>query len=232
LLSVSVLSAQEVKFGAKGGLNISTINVNDTSLAVQEDSKSAIGFHLGGFAEIKLTDKFALQPELLFSLQGAKSEYTETDVETFPGGGVVTGTFENKSTVKTSYINLPILAKFYATEKLFFVAGPQFGFLTSAKGSGESTFTETTTGVGGTTTEVNTITDPTVDIKKNFKGLNVSLGLGGGYFFTENLFAEARYNVGLTNDAKSENDIDLGLVSISTVTAKTNVFQVSVGYRF
>src|SRR5690606_40294848 len=64
-------NAQEIKFGAKAGLNIA----NQTGDV--EDSKSLIGFHLGAFAEIKLAEQFAFQPELLYSIQGAKYEFSD-----------------------------------------------------------------------------------------------------------------------------------------------------------
>ena len=55
------VSAQETRFGVKAGLNLSTFTGD------AEDAKSLVGFQVGGFAEIKLTDKFAIQPEVLFS---------------------------------------------------------------------------------------------------------------------------------------------------------------------
>jgi Outer membrane protein beta-barrel domain len=230
LLSVSLLAAQEVKFGAKAGLNLSTVKttVDGDIVPTNLDNKFLVGFHLGGFAELKITDKFAFQPELIFSLQGAKTELDNTiSITPFPGVNV-TDKYEEKNTLKTSYLNIPLLAKFYATEKLFFVAGPQLGFLLSAKLEGESTSTEITTGLaGGTTTDVTKETFPSEDVKKGYKGVNFALGLGGGYFFTENLFAEARYNLGLSNDYKEEDTADP-----TPVTYKTSAIQLSVGYRF
>lgn len=58
-------NAQEVKFGAKAGLNLSTITGGNLS------GGSRVGFHVGGLAEIGLTEKFAVQPELLLSMKGA-----------------------------------------------------------------------------------------------------------------------------------------------------------------
>ena len=58
-------NAQEVKFGVKAGLNMSTVQGGYYSGAVKP------GFHIGGLAEIKLNDKFAIQPELLYSLKGS-----------------------------------------------------------------------------------------------------------------------------------------------------------------
>ena len=64
---LGVVQAQDVKLGVKLGMNISSLNGNEDNL----DPKD--GWVLGATAEVALTDKFSLQPELLYSQQGAKS---------------------------------------------------------------------------------------------------------------------------------------------------------------
>ena len=212
-------NAQEVKFGAKLGGNLSTASIDAPSVegaAISvPDNKSLVGFHVGGFAEIKLNDKFSVQPELLFSMEGSKFESSSAG-EMFG----VPYSESTESTVKMNYLNIPVMAKYYATEKLFFVAGPQVGFLLSAKQDTDYTFT-----MGGTTESGS---EDGVDVKDDFKSVNFSLGFGGGYYFTENIFAEARYNVGLSNIAEE--------VSEEGVTFepefKLSAFQISVGYKF
>ena len=65
-----------------------------------------------------MVDEFSFQAVLLYSAQGAKSDYSETlnDV-----------TFRYTS-VKLEYIHVPLLAKFYIVEGLSLEAGPQVGF--------------------------------------------------------------------------------------------------------
>ena len=110
VIALSMTSqAQEVEFGAKAGLNIADLGSD------AETSGSRTGFHFGGVAEIKFSEKFSVQPELLYSMQGAKSDITGNEVET-----------------KLDYINLPIMAKYYVMEGLSVEAGPQVGFLMSA----------------------------------------------------------------------------------------------------
>jgi len=95
-----------VKFGANVGVNFATITGDDTS-----DVKSKTSFHLGGVVVIGISEKFAVQPELIYSAQGFKlSEF----------GFNVTG--------KLDYINLPILADFTIAEGFSIQAGPQLGF--------------------------------------------------------------------------------------------------------
>lgn len=104
VFAISFANAQDVKFGAKAGLNLS-------SLANAEGAKTQVGFHLGGYATISVSDKFAVQPELLYSAQGAK----------FEGGSL-----------NLSYINIPVMAKFNVADKFNLEVGPQVGLLMSA----------------------------------------------------------------------------------------------------
>jgi hypothetical protein len=198
VMAFGVSNAQDIKFGAKVGLNVATLNGD------LEDAKSLIGAHLGAFAEIKITDKFAFQPELLYSMQGAKSEYSESE----------TGySYSSEDKYKLGYLNLPLMAKYFATEKLFIEAGPQIGFLMSAKND----YKETETILGETETF-----SGDVDIKDDFKSIDFGFNFGLGYEFTQNVFASARYNVGLS-DINDDG---------SNVKIQNGVLQFSVGYKF
>ncbi len=63
-----------------------------------------------------ISEKFAFQPELLYSAQG--SDYDDED---FSGS------------VKADYLNVPLMAKYYVGEGFSLEAGPQVGLLLSAK---------------------------------------------------------------------------------------------------
>lgn len=223
IFAFGVVSAQEVKFGAKLGANLSTASIGLPAVegveAIIPDNKMLFGFHVGGFAEIGITEKFAFQPELLFSMEGSKFESSSSGSEF---GFTYSETTEEK--LKMSYINIPLLAKFYATEQLFFAAGPQLGFLMSAKQDYDSTFT-----IDGES-ESESFSDK--DVKDQYKSINFSAALGAGYFFTENVFAEVRYNIGLSNVAESQT-VDTGFGTYTfEPEAKINNLQISLGYKF
>lgn len=113
----SFANAQQTRFGVKGGLNLSTVVGGDV-----DDTKTLVGFHVGGFAEINIVEKFFIQPELLFSAQGTK----------------VDGGFGGDVDFKLNYLNIPVLAKYYIVDNKFSVeAGPQLGVLLSAKAEDE-----------------------------------------------------------------------------------------------
>ena len=67
--------------------------------------------------------------------------------------------------------------QYKATPEFFLEAGPQFGFLVSAKAN-------------------------SIDIKDETNSFDFGLGLGAGYWFTEKIGANVRYVAGLTDIAK------------------------------
>lgn len=190
VMSFAFANAQDVKFGLKGGINLSNFTGDI------EDASSKVGFQVGGFAEFKLSDKFAIQPELLYSTQGAK--YKESEVN-----------YLYKETINMGYLNVPVMAKYYVIDKLSIEAGPQIGFLLSAKDKWEETYLgEKYSGKES--------------IKDSFKTVDFSLNVGAGYDFTENVSAGIRYNFGVSNISDFE---DNGKIH-------NNVISLFVGYKF
>ena len=98
-----------IKIGIKGGLNVSNLMGDVKDVAIRTS------IHAGLVAEIIVSDNFSIQPELLYSGQGASA--------TFEGGG----------RYKLDYITLPVLAKFPIAKSLSLETGPQIGFLISGK---------------------------------------------------------------------------------------------------
>ncbi|WP_412559780.1 porin family protein [Winogradskyella sp. MIT101101] len=101
-------NAQDVTFGAKAGLNVSNFSGGDA------DRNSLIGFHVGAVSEISLSERFSLQPELLYSRQGSEAQ----DVVK----------------IKLDYLAIPIMAKYYLADDFSIEVGPQFSFLVNDKG--------------------------------------------------------------------------------------------------
>lgn len=116
VFTLGFVNAQEkadMAFGVKGGLNISTITNADVDGV---NSKSLVGFHVGFFGEFMVSNKFAIQPEVLYSAQG-----TELEFEGISGD------------LKLDYITIPVMAKYYVADAFSLELGPQIGFLVSAK---------------------------------------------------------------------------------------------------
>ena len=119
-------SAQEVKFGVKGGLNISLLSLSG-SIPAGGSTSSNTGFVIGGIADIKINDKLSIQPELLFSNDGGTYQYTNT----VDANINVTGVYGQK--IKTNSLSIPIVAKYNVIDNLSMDAGVQISYLLSAK---------------------------------------------------------------------------------------------------
>ncbi|WP_310381880.1 porin family protein [Flavobacterium sp.] len=108
-LSTSV-HAQLVKFGLKAGLNYANV----TGATLQTDAITS--YHAGLVTEIKLGETFALQPELVYSTQGATYKTALED-------------FKNE----LGYLSIPVMVKIYLGKTVSLELGPQASFLLSEK---------------------------------------------------------------------------------------------------
>jgi Outer membrane protein beta-barrel domain len=106
------------RFGVKAGYNLSDISISGNNVA--SSSSSISGFNIGLLVKIPLCHHFSLQPELMYSGQGAS--LTDTSAQ-----------------LRYNYINVPVLFKYQHGSGLFAETGPQLGFLVSANltGSGK-----------------------------------------------------------------------------------------------
>ncbi|CAN0586715.1 unnamed protein product, partial [Ectocarpus sp. 12 AP-2014] len=114
-------TAQETRFGIKGGLNYSSI-VGDLTQGL----KFRFSGHGGIFLEIDFSEKFKLQPELLYSSQGFQFS---TDLAAIENGGATGDDNDFRTNVQLNFITVPILGKFALNDKWDVEFGPQFGFL-------------------------------------------------------------------------------------------------------
>ncbi len=161
ILIAGTANAQHVNIGIKGGLNVYNINSDNNA---SYDAKT--GFHLGLLGHIHLAPQLALQPELVYSEEGAKYTTAGTEIK-----------------VKLNYINVPLLLQYMFDNGFRLEAGPQVGFLASAKSETNNNST---------------------DIKNNLKSVDFALGAGIGYVHVPSgLGVDARYNLGLSNINKN-----------------------------
>lgn len=109
LLASTCSFAQKFSLGPKAGINIS----NYTGGNIESDA--LVGYHIGGVLNYGFGDHFAIQPEVLFSTQGAKVNNAGA-----------------KNDFKISYLTVPVMLKFKTTGGFYLELGPQVGFRTSS----------------------------------------------------------------------------------------------------
>lgn len=148
VLGLTNVNAQEIKLGIKGGLNFASISGDNT-----ENIDLLTGLNFGFLAEVPISEKFSFQPELIYSGQG----YSFDD-----------------DTIALNYLNIPLIGKYYLTRGLSLEAGPQIGFLLSAKNDKE-------------------------DVKDSFNTVDFGLNFGLGYKLDNGLNFSLRYNLGLSD---------------------------------
>ena len=110
---ISSASFAQLKLGIKGGANIHKLDGQSFK------NEFSFGYHLGGFAEIGLSKKFSIQPEILFSQVNIDTSSKFSDVYDF----------DNISKVKLSYLQIPLLLNYKANEFVSLQVGPQFSIL-------------------------------------------------------------------------------------------------------
>ena len=100
-----------VSFGIKGGINLANVESE-----LYKSSKNVTGFHVGAFSQINLSSHFAIQPEVVYSMQGFESKLPSD--------------YEVKA--RYGYINIPVMIQ-YKIRAVRIETGPQLGFLTNAE---------------------------------------------------------------------------------------------------
>jgi hypothetical protein len=190
-------NAQGLTYGIKGGINYSSLNLDYTSL-----DKSRTGYHIGGFLNVPLSDRFSVQPEVLYSTKGAKVNYDFFD---FLKGNV---------SLDLKYLDVPVLGVYRINPMFELQAGPYASVLLGSQVSNNTLIpflnTSFDTGRG-------------VFSKMDYGfigGVGINLG---------NLGAGVRYNHGLGNVEKLK---QISGLDYTISNARNSVWQVYLGYRF
>ncbi|MEI2738304.1 MAG: porin family protein [Chitinophagaceae bacterium] len=114
LLSSAVMA--QFHIGVKAGTNITKVDGKSFK------DEFRYGYHLGGFMEVRMGNKFVLQPEVLWNQFATKldSNYKNVYQDVFNGN----------SNIKLNYLSIPIVLNYKLIGSfLSLQAGPQFGIL-------------------------------------------------------------------------------------------------------
>ena len=106
----AVAYGQGISGGVKAGLNLANQTFSGNGMTTSPSFLPS--FHGGGYVTAMFSEHFGLQPELLYSVQGAKS---------------------GDESYNLGYVTVPVLVRYSVNDLLSFHAGPQIGILTSAK---------------------------------------------------------------------------------------------------
>jgi Outer membrane protein beta-barrel domain len=169
----STESSMATKFGIKGGLNLTNLHSNNFA-----DNNLKAGFNAGIFSKIPVTPGFSIQPELLYSVKGNKSDYNN----------FLEGSGEYRFNL--GYVELPVLAVVNLSKNFSIHGGGYAAYLAYADIKDVNN-----------NGNINGITDLN---ENNFNRWDFGLA-GGVAFDIENFTLGARYNYGLVDIGKSGN---------------------------
>jgi hypothetical protein len=168
-------AAQQVGGGVKGGVSLGDVPNFDQLLNFTGVTTSQrIGWAAGGFLMVRWENRFALQPEVLYTQKGVKFDVSE-------------GSESGNVRVKTDFLDVPVLARYTVGKGVrgYVFGGPSFDFRMSAK---------VKTSVVGAGSEE--------DVSSEVKSFEFALVVGGGVEFGP-ILLEARWSEGLTDLAKN-----------------------------
>jgi hypothetical protein len=115
LVMTGAANAQKFNFGGKVGSNLTKIS----GKAFKDGYE--LGYHVGAFAEIDVTQKWGIQPEVLWNQTNTKPSSNLNDI---------TGNWQqNTKDIKLNYLTIPVLLRYNVGSLLTLNLGPQFGIL-------------------------------------------------------------------------------------------------------
>ena len=169
-------SDEGISFGVKVGGNISNTS-NGKEISDDGSTDNRYGFNVGAVVHIPISEKFSLQPEVVYSQQGFTTS-SEFDLDLFGVSDIV---------YRLDYINIPIMASYQVVKGLTLQAGPQVGFNINAE-------------VYNNDFDL----DDDNDLSEVINTVDFGAGLGAQYELDFGLFFQARYVWGFSNYVDSE----------------------------
>ena len=182
--------------------------------AIEFKSRYKAGFVGGVDFDYQVASVASVSLGAFFSQQGCRYGNDKTEVSV--GGNVYKYRGFSDASTQLNYLNVPLMANFYVTERFAVKCGVQLG----VNLSGKLKYTETPYSVnenGEVEYEKPIGYKHDVDCKK----VDFSIPVGVSYEY-ENVVIDARYNIGLSETTKI----------VAVKSPKNQVIQFTVGYRF
>ena len=213
-LGVATPAQAQVKFGVKGGLNVTNMTFTKDIF----DASNKTGFFIGPMVKVSLPLGFSVDAAALYDQKSADVKYEYTEI-TSRDPADIDGIreYDGWQKVKQQSINVPVNLRYAvglgSMANVFFFAGPQWGFNIGHKNYG--------TGSHGGYENRNFF---------SFKDSNFSINVGLGATLLKHLQVSANYNIACGKTA----DISYGkaLESIAKARSRSNCWQIALGYWF
>ena len=191
-ITASAQSLLPTKYGIKVGLNFSSLSISSIEGVKPTVNSSQIGIAAGACVHIPLSDKWYINPEVLYSQKGASFNYEFTHSYAMLGSEGEKDEYATTNQLTLSYVELNPTISFKASDKLSLNFGPSVSFLIGEK----YTYTQDPTGNPLNTTHI--LNSGLVEAAS----LDVGLNLGFSYFIAENFSIDNRVYTGFMKAAE------------------------------
>ncbi len=200
-------AVKKIEWGIKAGINASNLIVKSDSKqsleSVEVDTKSLFRGHFGVLMNYHFNNKFALQPELVLSFQGAKAVLNE----------YLGAPLNLKKNLDITYLMLPVNFQYYVSNHFRLELGPQLGYILTKDLEIKGNFE-----FGGQTY---TIQEKIEDLSE----IDFSVNIGLGYIFAKDFVVYGKYNRGLNSiNSNRKKPFDWSIYN--------EVIQMGVEYKF
>ncbi|TPE43405.1 PorT family protein [Pontibacter mangrovi] len=196
----------QATFGVRGGANLANLSGD---LQNEDQFENKVAFHGGVTLNFPVVEEFfSIQPELLYSRKGFKSnseEYTNLLLQKR----------RREGSVDYNYLDLPVLGHINAGP-LYFEAGPQLGYLLSVNNK-----TELYDGDG-----TRIASDKDAKSKDGLSEFELGYAAGFGFNASNGISLGVRYNGAFSDFVKEDLNFEGDLTN-----ARHSVFMLTLGLR-
>ena len=209
LMASAPAQAQGLKFGVKGGFNITSMDIDKSSTAssvYQMGKENKNGWYIGPSVKLSLAGGLGLDGAIFYDQR-------------------ITKVGANDDEVKQQFVYVPINLRYNlglgSNAGIYIAAGPQFGF-----------------NVGDTDFDVKDLDDldgiqQKINSKFQLKKATFGINLGAGIYLFKHLEVGAVYNIPLGNTADIKGDaVGIADNMQKNYDVKSNTFQVSAAIYF
>ena len=217
---VSSQSLIPVKYGISTGFSLSNFKISSGEGIQPANNSSQIGFSAGLIIQIPLSDKWFINPEVLYSQKGSSFNYSFTHDYEVNQRDI----YKTTNKITLSYLDINPIISYMASNNFSLNIGPSVSILIGD----EYVYTQDPAKDNVNTSNV--LTDGLVKVAS----LDIGLSIGASYFLTEHFLINTKINTGFIEAANATQPTDL--VNNSNTepeyTLKNNSINISITYLF
>jgi len=198
-------TVNQISYGVKGGVSFNHF-LGD--IPIELDPMLYTGFTAGIFGNYKISDKFSIQPEILFTRKGSNFDEFTYEFEQLQIANLSLDLY-----IKTDWIEIPVLGMYKLNEIFSLFGGPYIGFYLNG-----TVVAEPSVAIFGVELEYDIDAD-------NLRLPDYGIILGGAYNISNNITIQGRWEYGIQNLA---DDVIVSFIDDDFIVINNSSFQLQL----